>query len=115
MHQADPLVCKACGGPLKIVAYVTDELYITRILDHLRAMWPSSALSATTTAGISRCSAWVYGQSATVNLKVNGIDAPCPCYVTTPGPVRLTLRMWTRQLWICSVRTLWPGVDQAVY
>jgi len=29
------LVCKACGGPLKIVAYITDELSITRILDHL--------------------------------------------------------------------------------
>ena len=33
--SADPLVCKACGGPLKIVAYITDELSITRILDHL--------------------------------------------------------------------------------
>jgi hypothetical protein len=35
VYQADPLVCKACGGPLKIVAYITDELSITRILDHL--------------------------------------------------------------------------------
>ena len=35
VDQADPLVCKACGGPLKIVAYITDELSITRILDHL--------------------------------------------------------------------------------
>jgi hypothetical protein len=30
-----PLVCHQCGGPLKVVAYVTDELSITRILDHL--------------------------------------------------------------------------------
>jgi hypothetical protein len=35
VYQADPLVCKACGGPLKIVAYITDELSITRVLDHL--------------------------------------------------------------------------------
>ena len=35
MYQADPLVCKGCGGPLKIVAYLTDELSIARILDHL--------------------------------------------------------------------------------
>ena len=35
MFQADPLVCKGCGGPLKIVAYITDEISIRRILDHL--------------------------------------------------------------------------------
>jgi hypothetical protein len=35
VYQADPLVCRQCGGPLKVVAYVTDELSITRILDHL--------------------------------------------------------------------------------
>ncbi len=35
VYQADPLVCKGCGGPLKIVAYIADELSIRRILDHL--------------------------------------------------------------------------------
>ncbi len=35
VYQADALVCKGCGGPLKIVAYITDELSIRRILDHL--------------------------------------------------------------------------------
>ncbi len=34
-YRADPLVCKGCGGPLKIVAYITDELSIARILDYL--------------------------------------------------------------------------------
>jgi len=44
--------------------------------------------------GESSGSAYVSEQSATVNLKVNGIDAPYPTsYVTTPGPVRLTLDM----------------------
>jgi hypothetical protein len=35
VYHADPLVCRGCGGPLKIVAYITDELSIRRILDHL--------------------------------------------------------------------------------
>ena len=35
MYHADPLVCRSCGGPLKIVAYVTDELSIRRILERL--------------------------------------------------------------------------------
>jgi hypothetical protein len=35
VYQVDPLVCRQCGGPLKVVAYVTDELSITRNLDHL--------------------------------------------------------------------------------
>jgi hypothetical protein len=35
VYQADPLVCQKCGGPLKIVAYVSDEVSIRRILDHL--------------------------------------------------------------------------------
>ena len=28
-------MCKGCGGPLKIVAYITDELSFKHILDHL--------------------------------------------------------------------------------
>jgi hypothetical protein len=35
VYQADPLVCKGCGGPLKIVAYINDQVSIGRILDHL--------------------------------------------------------------------------------
>jgi hypothetical protein len=35
VYPADALVCKGCGGPLKIVAYITDELSIKHILDHL--------------------------------------------------------------------------------
>jgi hypothetical protein len=35
VYQADPLVCKGYGGPLRIVAYITDEPSIRRILDHL--------------------------------------------------------------------------------
>jgi hypothetical protein len=35
VFQADPLVCKRCGGPLKVVAYITHTVAIRRILDHL--------------------------------------------------------------------------------
>ena len=28
-------MCKGCGGPLKIVAYINDQISIKRILDHL--------------------------------------------------------------------------------
>ena len=35
VFQADPLVCRRCGGPLKVVAYITDSLAIRRILEHL--------------------------------------------------------------------------------
>jgi hypothetical protein len=43
VYQADPLVCKGCGGPLRIVAYITDELSIKRILDHLGLSPPEEA------------------------------------------------------------------------
>jgi hypothetical protein len=40
VYQADPLVCKRCGGPLAIVAYITDEVAIRRILEHLELSPP---------------------------------------------------------------------------
>ena len=35
VFQTDPLVCRRCGGPLKVVAYITETVAIRRILDHL--------------------------------------------------------------------------------
>jgi hypothetical protein len=35
VYQANPLVCKGCGGPLKIVDYINDQISIGPILDHL--------------------------------------------------------------------------------
>ncbi len=35
MYHADPLVCRQCGGQLKIVDYVTDEISVKRILAEL--------------------------------------------------------------------------------
>ena len=35
VYEADPLVSKRCGGPLKVVAHITDTVVIHRILDHL--------------------------------------------------------------------------------
>jgi len=33
VYEVDPLQCRKCGGPLRIVAYITDGLSIRRILD----------------------------------------------------------------------------------
>ena len=35
MFHADPLKCRDCGGPLQIVAYITDQLAINKTLEHL--------------------------------------------------------------------------------
>jgi hypothetical protein len=35
VYQVDPLVCRDCGGPLRIIAYLHDQGAIRRILDHL--------------------------------------------------------------------------------
>jgi hypothetical protein len=35
VYQADPLVCRDCRGPLKIIAYLHDQGAIRQILDHL--------------------------------------------------------------------------------
>ncbi len=34
-YHADPLVCRRCGGKLKIIAYVSDEISVKRILAEL--------------------------------------------------------------------------------
>jgi hypothetical protein len=35
VYQVDPLTCRDCGGPLKIIAYLNDQGAIHHILDHL--------------------------------------------------------------------------------
>jgi hypothetical protein len=35
VYSADPLTCRRCGGPLKIVAYIHDHFTIKKILDSL--------------------------------------------------------------------------------
>jgi hypothetical protein len=35
VYQADPLTCRECGGPLRIIAYLHDQAAIRKILDHL--------------------------------------------------------------------------------
>ena len=37
VFHADPLTCRKCGGKLKVVAYLHDQVAIKRILD-----WPTS-------------------------------------------------------------------------
>ena len=44
VFQADPL-CRRCGEPLRVVAYVTDSLAIRHMLDHLGLSPPGEAAS----------------------------------------------------------------------
>ena len=35
-RQVDPLTCPACGGAMRILAFLTERAVIDRILEHLR-------------------------------------------------------------------------------
>jgi hypothetical protein len=34
LYQVDPLVCTRCGKRMSLIAFVTDQLTVGRILDH---------------------------------------------------------------------------------
>jgi len=36
VYEIDPLVCARCGGPMRVVSFITQPSVIRRILDHLR-------------------------------------------------------------------------------
>jgi hypothetical protein len=40
VYQVDPLVCTRCGQRMTAIALLTDEISITRILDHLGLSTP---------------------------------------------------------------------------
>jgi hypothetical protein len=40
VYQVDPLVCTHCGQKMQMIAFLTDEISITRILDHLGLSTP---------------------------------------------------------------------------
>ncbi len=43
VFHADALKCRDCGGPLQVIAYITDQLAINKILDHLGLSPPEEA------------------------------------------------------------------------
>ncbi len=43
VFHVDPLRCRDCGGPLQVVAYITDQLAINKILEHLGLSPPEEA------------------------------------------------------------------------
>ena len=43
VYQVDPLVCTRCGKRMSIIAFVTDQASIGRILDHLGLSTPEAA------------------------------------------------------------------------
>ena len=36
VYEVDPMLCPECGGAMKIVAFVTDDRAVDRIIDHLK-------------------------------------------------------------------------------
>jgi hypothetical protein len=43
VYQADPLVCTRCGRRMSLIAFVTDQMAIGKILDHLGLSTPEAA------------------------------------------------------------------------
>jgi hypothetical protein len=37
IYEIDPLVCPRCGGPMRIIAFITEPRVIGKILKHLAA------------------------------------------------------------------------------
>jgi hypothetical protein len=77
VYQADPLVCKGCGGPLKIVAYINDQTSIKRILDHL-GLWPAGRGGTGADPGAGPCGGGRRGTGDPGRLRTTtlAIDAP---------------------------------------
>jgi hypothetical protein len=46
IFEVDPLVCPACGGAMRIVAFITLPAVIDRILTHLRTRGPGRSLGS---------------------------------------------------------------------
>jgi hypothetical protein len=46
IYQVDPLVCTRCGRKMQMIAFLTDQLSIKRILDHLGLSEPPQASGA---------------------------------------------------------------------
>jgi ribosomal protein S27E len=36
VYEVDPMTCPKCGGPMKVVAFITDYQAVDRIIDHLK-------------------------------------------------------------------------------
>ena len=39
VYEVDPMVCPKCGGPMKVVAFITDYAAVDRIIDHLKLVF----------------------------------------------------------------------------
>jgi hypothetical protein len=36
VYEVDPMVCPRCGGPMKVIAFITEYAVLDRIIDHLK-------------------------------------------------------------------------------
>ena len=35
IYETDPLICSVCGEPMRIIAFITDQLEVAKILEHI--------------------------------------------------------------------------------
>jgi hypothetical protein len=36
VYEVDPMTCPKCGGRMKVVAFLTEDAVVDRIIDHLK-------------------------------------------------------------------------------
>jgi hypothetical protein len=36
VYEVDPMICPKCGGSMKVVAFITEDAVVDRIIDHLK-------------------------------------------------------------------------------
>lgn len=36
VYEVDPMLCPECGGPMKVIAFITDYQAVDGIIDHLK-------------------------------------------------------------------------------
>jgi hypothetical protein len=35
VYEVDSMICRNCGGPMKVIAFITEYAVVDRIIDHL--------------------------------------------------------------------------------
>jgi hypothetical protein len=81
VYQADPLVCRKCGGPLKIVAYVTDDLAFhsssaIAVHRHGTIAFINGCAHAAQAEGVPRSRSVAYETRKAISGDVNVSDQP---------------------------------------
>jgi hypothetical protein len=72
VYHADPLVCRRCGGRIKVVGYVHDTVSIRRILEHLGLSPPLEKPPPQSTIRWSKHLRWRHPITRSANVFIRG-------------------------------------------